>query len=523
MKILKEMARGCEYEFSVNKYPPILPGIQLSDIIGRTILALKNLGFISKVMWSVEDEIGNLTYERGLFDSWLFTEGPYEIAFNGMRIYDDAQHLEFSTPVFRSPIDAVVYDKVAERLAFLGIEQIRKTHGEIYCYKTNNSLLKGSYGYEAVAWGTHGCYCVDRRIFNFENWKNIEKILIPFIISRIPLIGSGGVLPIRNEFSFEPPTSSRLCGDKLVYVISPRAIYIKQLSSIDTTVDRGFLNLRDEPHANPNKYWRLHDINLEAIRSDFQIFIRDALEVFILKATEEGLFKNPPIIKDPIDTIRKVSMNINEVDQFIELEGNNKARLLSDIFSYYISIIEKLIESKGDNEDYKVFKVIESLIQKLKEGRFEYLNGALDWIAKMMLIEEYSAKDIDMVIICNQYGLLDETTGFYEGRIEKGDSLFDPESSLIFIEETFPFINSIKEKIKYGMINPPIDTREYLRINILKEHESEIIKMNWWKIYFKGGLIALDEPLKYGKEESEEFLKIKDLKKLSEIIRGEIK
>jgi len=73
------------------------------------------------------------------------------------------------------------------------------------------------------------------------------------------------------------------------------------------------------------------------------------------------------------------------------------------------------------------------------------------------------------------------------------------------------------------MINPPIDTREYLRINILKEHESEIVKMNWWKIYFKGGLIALDEPLKYGKEESEEFLKIKDLKKLSEIIRGEIK
>lgn len=519
MRLLKGMARGIEYEFTINKYPPILPGIQLSDIIGRTMLAIKNLGYISEVGWSVDDEVGNLTYERGLMDSWIFYEGPYEVAFNGMRIYDDAEHLELSSPVFRSPIDAVVYDKVAERLAFLGVKKIRETHGNYHCYKNNTSLLKGSLGYESVAWGTHGNYCVNRKVFNFENWTNLEKMLVPFVISRIPLISGGGVLPVKNGFVFEPPTSSRLCGNRLVYVISPRAIFIRQMSSIDTTVERGFLNQREEPHADPNKYWRLHDINFEAIRSDFQIFIRDALEVFVLKAAEEGLLSNIPKIKDPFDSVKKVASNLNEVDQQISLDGDGSARLISDIFSCYVQAAEKLVEKYGDEEDAKVLKVIESAAQKLKEGGFEYLGESLDWIGKMLLIEEYGAKDMDMVALCNQYSLLDESTGFYVGEDVKGESFFDPKASLTFLEEVFPFIGDIKDRIVRGLQNPPEDTREYLRVGIVKKFSSEIIKMNWWKIYFKGGLITLPEPLKYGKDEGDELLKAKSLKELSEMLR----
>lgn len=519
MRLLKGMARGIEYEFTINKYPPILPGIQLSDIIGRTMLAIKNLGYISEVGWSVDDEVGNLTYERGLMDSWLFYEGPYEVAFNGMRIYDDAEHLELSSPVFRSPIDAVVYDKVAERLAFLGIKKIRETRGDYYCYKNNTSLLRGSLGYESVAWGTHGNYCVSRKVFNFENWSNLEKMLVPFIMSRIPLISGGGVLPVKNGFVFEPPTSSRLCGNRLVYIISPRAVFIRQMSSIDTTVERGFLNLREEPHADPNKYWRLHDINFEAIRSDFQIFIRDALEVFVLKAAEEGLLSSVPKIKDPFESVKKVSSNLNEIDQPLSLDGDGSARLISDILSCYIQAAEKLIEKSGDEEDAKVLKVIENVAQKLKEGRFEYLGESLDWIGKMLLIEEFGAKDMDMVALCNQYSLLDETTGFYVGEHGEGDSLFDPEASLTFLEEVFPFIGNIKNRVVKGMQDPPEDTREYLRSGIVKKFSSEIIKMNWWKIYFKGGLITLPEPLKYGKDEGDELLKAKSLKELCEMLK----
>lgn len=519
MRLLRGMARGIEYEFTINKYPPILPGIQLSEVIGRTILAIKSLGYLSEVGWSVDDEVGNLTYERGLMDSWLFYEGPYEVAYNGMRIYDDAEHLEFSSPVFRSPIDAVVYDKVAERLAVLGIKRIRETRGDYYCYKNNTSLLKGSLGYESVAWGTHGNYCVDRRIFNFENWNNLEKMLVPFVISRIPLISGGGVLPVKNGFVFEPPTSSRLCGNRLVYVISPRAIFIRQMSSMDTTVERGFLNQREEPHADPNKYWRLHDINFEAIRSDFQIFIRDALEVFVLKAAEEGLLSNVPKIRDPFESVRRVASNLSEIDQPLALDGDGSARLISDIFSCYLREAEKLVESQGDEEDARVLKVIESVAQKLKEGRFEYLGESLDWIGKMLLIEEYGAKEMDMVALCNQYSLLDESTGFYFNQYEKGDSLFDPEASLSFLEEVFPFVGELKSRMINGMQNPPEDTREYLRIGIVKKFQSEIVKMNWWKIYFKGGLITLPEPLRYGKEEGEDLLKAKSLKELCEMMK----
>ncbi|MEM3433639.1 MAG: proteasome accessory factor PafA2 family protein [Candidatus Methanomethyliaceae archaeon] len=520
MKILREMARGIEYEFSVNKYPPILPGIQLSDLIGRTINSIKDLGYVSALNWSVEDEIGNLTYERGLLDSWLFYEGPYEVALNGMRIYDDAQHLELSTPVFRDPLDAVVYDKVAERLAFLGIKRLKETHGDLYCYKNNTSLLKGALGYESVAWGTHVNFCVKRNTFNFDRWNSLEEMLVPFMISRIPLIGGGGILPKRDEYAFEPPTSSRLRGDRLVYVVSPRAVFIKQISSIDTTVERGFLNLRDEPHADPEKYWRLHDINHEALRSDFQIFIRDALEVFVLRAAEEGLLTNPPKINDPFDAVKKVASETGNLDQFLELKGGGRARTLSDIFAFYIGAAEKLIEEKGDAEDMRVLKIIDGVVQKLREGKFEDLGGSLDWIAKMLLIEDYGARGEDMVTICNQYSLLDESTGFYTNEEYRGaDSLFDPEASSSFLAAVFPQAGDIKDRVKYGLLNPPSDTREYLRTSIVKKFASEITKMNWWKIYFKGGLIQLSEPLKYGKDESDTLLNAKSLNELASMIK----
>jgi len=520
MKILREMARGIEYEFSVNRYPPILPGIQLSDLVGRTINSIRDLGFVSGVNWSVEDEIGNLTYERGLMDSWLYYEGPYEVALNGMRIYDDAQHLELSTPVFRDPLDAVVYDKVAERLAFLGINRLKETHGEVYCYKNNTSLLKGALGYESVAWGTHVNFCVKRSVFNYDKWSSLEEMLVPFMVSRVPLIGGGGVLPKREDYTFEPPTSSRLRGDRLVYVVSPRAVFIKQISSIDTTVERGFLNLRDEPHADPEKYWRLHDINHEALRSDFQIFLRDALEVFVLRAAEEGLLANPPKISDPFDAVKKVASETRSIDQSIGLKGGGSGRLLSDIFAFYIGAAERLIEDKGDSEDMRVLKTIEGVAQKLGEGGFEDLGGSLDWIAKMLLVDEYGARGDEMTTICNQYSLLDDSTGFYTGdEYQSADSLFDPEASASFLAAVFPQAEKIKEHVRGGLSNPPSDTRDYLRTEIVKRFPTEITKMNWWKIYFKGGQIQLSEPLKYGKEEADDLLRAKSLNELSLLLK----
>ncbi len=520
MKVLRELARGIEYEFSVNKYPPILPGIQLSDLVGRTINSIKNQGFVSGVNWSVDDEVGNLTYERGLLDSWLFYEGPYEVALNGMRIYDDAQHLELSTPVFRNPLDAVVYDKVAERLAFLGVQRLRESHGEVYCYKNNTSLLKGSQGYESVAWGTHLNFCVKRSVFNFDRWGVLEETLIPFMISRVPLIGGGGILPKKEGYTFEPPTSSRLRGDRLVYVVSPRAVFIRQISSIDTTVERGFLNLRDEPHANPEKYWRLHDINHEALRSDFQIFIRDAIEVFVLRATEDGLLVNPPKINDPFEAVKKVASETENVDQSIELKGGGRGKVISDILAYYIGAAEKLVEEKGDEDDKRILKLIEGSAQKLKEGKFEDLGGSLDWIAKMLLMEDYGAKGEDMVTICNQYSLLDESTGFYTGEEYGGaDSLFDPDASSSFLTAAFPPAEKLKELVKEGLTEPPTDTRDYLRANIVKKFASEITKMNWWKIYLKGGVILLSEPLRYGKDEAEKLLKVTSLSELSALVK----
>jgi hypothetical protein len=168
----------------------------------------------------------------------------------------------------------------------------------------------------------------------------------------------------------------------------------------------------------------------------------------------------------------------------------------------------------------RVLKTIEGVAQKLGEGRFEDLGGSLDWIAKMLLVEEYGARGDEMTTICNQYSLLDDSTGFYTGdEYQSADSLFDPEASASFLAAVFPQAEKIKEHVRGGLSNPPSDTRDYLRTEIVKRFPTEITKMNWWKIYFKGGQIQLSEPLKYGKEEADDLLRAKSLNELSLLLK----
>ena len=166
MSLLRR-ARGIEHEYIMNTDPPLIldNNVDRRRLIAYAIQGLKEAGYLfPHVTWAVRAEDGNFDYENSLYRLWPFDTRLPAVAKNGMRIYDDALHLEISTPVYSSPKEALVYANVSEYLAFMASQKAQPLVGNpTYSYTSNISLLKSKRaGYEAVACGTHGNITVSR-------------------------------------------------------------------------------------------------------------------------------------------------------------------------------------------------------------------------------------------------------------------------------------------------------------------------------------------------------------------------
>ena len=517
MGILKSKARGIEYEYGINTYPPAQDSFSRTFIVDAAMDGMVKQGYVLKIDWSVNDEVGNLAYERGLLNLWLLEEGPYEFALNGSRIYDDAEHYEVSTPVYRTPLDAVIYDKVGEVYAYFGMQAARQRHGKVLTYKNNISTIRSARGdvFESVAWGTHYNISLDRAVCNVDIWSNVEKALIPYMITRILVMGGGEYVACkRGTFYFEPPHSSRLVGESASFVISPRAAFIKQFSTFDTTLERGILNLRDEPHSNPAKYWRLHDINHEAARNEFHVYVRDCMQVLFLTAFERGYFANAPEIANPISTFKELSSDVEELKWKVELKDGRVVDAIDDILSgYYLAKVEDMLSKSSDvdDEDRRAFSLIKAVLNKLSTRSIEYLVDGLDWVTKKVMIEEYGGDISESIALCNEFSLIDEAVLYYLGEkvdFDAVDSRFDPRDSLDFVRTAIPYINwdKLTAWVKEGLTKSPSDTREYLRTNIVKKFTNKVTAVSWAKVYLEGKPLEMMEPLAYTEEEVKDLL-----------------
>ncbi|RLE52581.1 MAG: hypothetical protein DRJ33_03370 [Candidatus Methanomethylicota archaeon] len=516
MGILRSKARGIEYEYGINTYPPAQDSFGRTLIVDAAMDGMVKQGYVLKVDWSVNDEVGNLAYERGLVNLWLLEEGPYEFALNGSRIYDDAEHYEVSTPVYRTPLDAVIYDKVSEVYAYFGTQAARQKHGKVLTYKNNISTLKSASGmFESVAWGTHYNICLSREVCNVDIWNSVERALIPYMVTRILVMGGGEFVACKGGmFKFDPPHSSRLVGEDACFVISPRAAFIKQFSTFDTTLERGILNLRDEPHSNPSKYWRLHDINHEAARNEFHIYVRDCMQTLFLTAFERGYFTDAPEIANPIAAFKSLASDVNEMKWKIELKDGRNVDAVDDILiGYYLAKVEEMISksSDADDEDKRAFSLIKAVLNKLSTRSIEYLVDGLDWVTKKVMIEEYGGDIVESITLCNEFSLIDEAVLYYIGEsvdFDAVDSRFDPRDSLDFVKTAIPYVDwdKLATWVKEGLTKSPSDTREYLRTNVVKKFTDKVTAVSWAKVYLEGKPLEMMEPLAYTEKEVKDLL-----------------
>ncbi|MFZ9333798.1 MAG: proteasome accessory factor PafA2 family protein, partial [Ilumatobacteraceae bacterium] len=211
---------------------------------------------------------------------------------NGARLYlDVGSHPEYATPECDSIHDVVVHDKAGERILeelLIGAEQRLRDEGirgTIYLFKNNTDSAGNSYG-------CHENYLTSRS----DEIEKYSEVLIPFLVTRQIFTGAGKVLQTARG---------------PIYSIAQRAEHIWEGLSSATTRSRPIINTRDEPHADAEKYRRLHVIVGDSNMSEYTNFVKVGSTACLLKMMEdESCVLRDLTLENQTRAIREISHDI---------------------------------------------------------------------------------------------------------------------------------------------------------------------------------------------------------------------
>ena len=211
---------------------------------------------------------------------------------NGSRLYlDVGSHPEYATAECDTLSDLVAQDKAGESILreLVGYAQSQLTdegiRGDIFLFKNNTDSTGNSYG-------CHENYCIER----IEDLSRLENVFIPFLISRQIFTGAGKVV-----------TNAK----GTAYSMSQRAEHIWEAISSATTRSRPIINTRDEPHADPEKFRRLHVIVGDSNMSEFATYLKLGTAAVVLAMIEDDIVQlRDYAMASPINALRDISYDL---------------------------------------------------------------------------------------------------------------------------------------------------------------------------------------------------------------------
>jgi len=288
---------------------------------------------------------------------------------NGARFYQDIGcHPEYATPECDDVIDLVVHDKAGERivaqLAYSAERRMKNDgiNGKISVFKNNTDTPGNTFG-------CHENYLMDRRI----TFRQLASKLIPFFVTRQIFSGAGKIKPEEHGG----------------YAISQRAQHIREEISIATTTARGIINTRDEPHADREKYRRLHVIVGDSNMSEFTNFLKVATTNIVLRMIEDGFIQQRFNLRNAVRAIQQISDDIS-CTRKIELE-NGKWLSAVELQQEYLEIAKRYLEqTDSDFITDQTMMHWEYVLKCLSTDPMR-LDQELDWVIKKKLIDKYAS------------------------------------------------------------------------------------------------------------------------------------
>ncbi|QIK73534.1 proteasome accessory factor PafA2 family protein [Propioniciclava coleopterorum] len=292
-------------------------------------------------------------------------DASHRVLGNGARFYVDHGHPEYATPETTSAADATLWelagDLIVERAAAAASQRLGIP---ITVFKNNTDGKGNSYGY-------HENLLVGRA----TPWEALEAVLPAFLVSRVVIAGAGrvGLGTASQEPGFQ---------------LSQRADFFERVAGLDTTRRRGIVNTRDEPHADPRRWRRLHVIAGDATRIPYATWLGLGSLALVVAAIESGL---APLVRlaDPIVAFRTVSRDLS-LSRPLPLAGGGAETALGvqERFRDAAAALAGRVETPGATA------LVEAWTQTLDDLRVDPARAAdrLDWAAKLQLLRGYRAR-----------------------------------------------------------------------------------------------------------------------------------
>ncbi|KXP06054.1 Pup--protein ligase [Tsukamurella tyrosinosolvens] len=375
------------------------------------------------------DEIARYLFRRVV--SWGRSSNVF--LQNGSRLYlDVGSHPEYATAECDSVLQLVTHDKAGERVLedlLLDAEQRLQDEGiggDIYLFKNNTDSAGNSYG-------CHENYLVGR----VGEFSRIADVLLPFLVTRQLICGAGKVL---------------LTPKNATYCLSQRAEHIWEGVSSATTRSRPIINTRDEPHADAEKYRRLHVIVGDSNMSETTTMLKVGTAHLVLEMIEAGVQFRDFSLDNPIRAIREVSHDTTGRHE-VRLAGGRQAGALDIQREYYAKAVDYLTTREPDEQLSRVVDLWGRTLDAVETQDFSGIDTEIDWVIKRKLFQRYLDK-YSMDLSDPKIAQLD--LAYHD--IKRGRGVFD-----LLQRRGLATRVTTDEAVDAAVKNPPETTRAKLR------------------------------------------------------------
>ncbi len=402
---------------------------------------------------------------------------------NGARYYVDHAHPELSTPECADALECVRYDRAGEMILIRSMEAAdRLIHdgSRLVVYK-NNSDSKGN------SYGCHENYLMDRN----APFSRVVTGVTPHFVTRQIFAGAGKVGSETGSHD----------GETVEFQLSQRAEFFEEQVGLETTLKRPIVNTRDEPHADPHRYRRLHVIVGDANLAEVATLLKVGTTSFVLSMIEDDVSPSRPLaFADPVRAMRDIATD-RTLTRTVPMEDGSTATALEVQWELY-GMARKYADDRGLDfmGDTVVGQAVldrwEDVLQGLEIDPMS-LDRQLDWVAKLHIIEGYRDRhgcawnDHRLAALDLQYHDLRPSRSLF-ARLDM-ERLVDEPSVLAAVTE------------------PPRDTRAWFRGECLKRWPAAVVTANWDSLVFDLGTdplrrVPMMDPLKGTAEHVEELL-----------------
>ena len=418
-----------------------------------------------RIGWDFEDESpGNDARGESPYLSFapeVETHLVNAVLTNGSRYYVDHAHPELSTPECATARQALLYDRAGEEILLRSMEGARELlppGEEIVVYK-NNSDGKGQ---------SYGCH---------ENYLLARSVPFGRIVT-----GATAHLVTRQIFTGAGKVGSEAPGvrlDDVPFQITQRADFFEEEVGLETTLKRPIVNTRDEPHADPQKYRRLHVITGDANMSEVATFLKVGTTALWLSVVEDEAMERDIRFAHPVAAMRQVSYDV-DLAKPIEMVDGSKMSALDvqwEIFSACRRYADTHgLESVGEEVGAEVLALWEEVLTGLESDPMS-MADRLDWVAKMRLLDGYRER----------HGL-----AWGDDRLRAMDLQYHdlrPERSLARRVGLRTLVDG--DDVLRATAEPPPDTRAWFRGTCLERFPEQIVAANWDSMVFDIGAASL--------------------------------